>query len=564
MRHPVASVALLLMLAPAAARAQESPARGSGSACITCHANLPDHLGAPVAAWNAGDVHKDAGLGCVGCHGGDPSPALAEDLRSMAPETGFMPAPDRLQLAATCAHCHSDATYMKQFNPQARVDQFAEYLTSAHGRANQAGDPVPATCSDCHGVHGIRSVKSPASPAYASNVPATCATCHSDAAVMDPYGLPIDVHESYMDSTHADALLIRGDLAAPACNDCHGNHGAAPPGVTSVANVCGQCHGREATLFRGSFKKELFDSMEMSECIVCHGQHRILHPTPELFHGKSAPSISAGEIVSAEPFTARLARMEAGAPLTASWRVVLRPHTEADDEGLAHHVEIAAGGGEPLRLDATVRPGEASLEPRQAEAGPLSATLTIQPLSGSPVKGGDSLRLDLEVRASQGLDSLEIHDRPGARVDAVAGSTCLQCHSPGDPCDEASERMYEALTGLDRALRDSASLLQRAEHAGMEVSGPVFELRSNGTTAAIESRALIHSFDPDQLLARTGEGMEVAATALQAGEDALAELQFRRKGLAVSLILVALVLAALWLKIRQVDRARQAGAPGRP
>ncbi len=290
MRHPVASVALLLMLAPAAARAQESPARGSGSACITCHANLPDHLGAPVAAWNAGDVHKDAGLGCVGCHGGDPSPALAEDLRSMAPETGFMPAPDRLQLAATCARCHSDAAYMKQFNPQARVDQFAEYLTSAHGRANQAGDPVPATCSDCHGVHGIRSVKSPASPAYASNVPATCATCHSDAAVMDPYGLPIDVHESYMDSTHADALLIRGDLAAPACNDCHGNHGAAPPGVTSVANVCGQCHGREATLFRGSFKKELFDSMEMSECIVCHGQHRILHPTPELFHGKSAPS----------------------------------------------------------------------------------------------------------------------------------------------------------------------------------------------------------------------------------------------------------------------------------
>jgi hypothetical protein len=96
----------------------------------------------------------------------------------------------------------------------------------------------------------------------------------------------------------------------------------------------------------------------------------------------------------------------------------------------------------------------------------------------------------------------------------------------------------------------------------MEVSTATFELRSQGTTAAIESRSLIHSFDPEQLMARTGEGMEIAAAARQSAEAAMDELQFRRQGLVVSLALVVLVLAALVLKIRHIDRARQVMPPG--
>ena len=39
------------------------------------------------------------------------------------------------------------------------------------------------------------------------------------------------------------------DLSAPTCNDCHGNHGAAPPGVGSIVNVCGTCHAVFAEKF---------------------------------------------------------------------------------------------------------------------------------------------------------------------------------------------------------------------------------------------------------------------------------------------------------------------------
>jgi hypothetical protein len=115
--------------------------------------------------------------------------------------------------------------------------------------------------------------------------------------------------------------------------------------------------------------------------------------------------------------------------------------------------------------------------------------------------------------------------------------------------------MYTALSSLDQSIRGASGLLREAELSGMEVSGAQFELKSKGRTAAVESRALIHSFDPERLITRTDEGKGIAATALDAARAALAELQFRRKGLGVSLALVVLVLGGLYLKIRQIDRA---------
>ena len=70
------------------------------------------------------DVHARAGLGCQSCHTG-------------APPYGPI---DRTRVAPLCATCHSSAEYMKKYNPQVRVDQYQEYLTSTHGKKMAAGD----------------------------------------------------------------------------------------------------------------------------------------------------------------------------------------------------------------------------------------------------------------------------------------------------------------------------------------------------------------------------------------------------------------------------------------
>jgi len=177
------------------------------------------------------------------------------------------------------------------------------------------------------------------------------------------------------------------------------------------------------------------------------------------------------------------------------------------------------------------------------------------------VTSGDAIRHRLEVVAGDaGLSGVTVRDLPGPALEPLIGSACLTCHSPGDECDQATERMYGALTALESDLRQAEALLHRAEVSGMEVGAPRFELKSKGVTSAVDARALIHAFDPDRLIERTEEGNAVAAAALQAGEGALAEMDYRRKGLGISLILIALVVVALYLKIRQVDRRREESA----
>src|SRR5438034_10526319 len=202
------------------------------------------------------DIHNQLGITCGDCHKDNPQP-------------------EKREVAALCARCHSDLNYMRRFNPQMRVDQFAEYQTSVHGMRNARGDENVATCTSCHSVHDIRRVRDPRSPVYPTQIASTCATCHSDTKRMGAYRIPANQFEKYRKSVHATALLDGHDLAAPSCNNCHGNHGARPPGVDSVASVCGQCHRQEKDLFGKSPHAQPFQDLGLAGCVVCHENHEI-------------------------------------------------------------------------------------------------------------------------------------------------------------------------------------------------------------------------------------------------------------------------------------------------
>ena len=98
---------------------------------------------------------------------------------------------------------------------------------------------------------------------------------------MSGYKIPTIQFAQYNKSVHHDALAVRGDLSAPTCTTCHGNHGATPPGVASVANVCSTCHVFQAQLFNSSPHKEAFAAAGLPACVTCHSNHAIVHPTDE-------------------------------------------------------------------------------------------------------------------------------------------------------------------------------------------------------------------------------------------------------------------------------------------
>ena len=299
MRAVAAAVALVLgyaltaSAAPAAPPAPARPAPAAPSAaakappaarpdhCVNCHLETgDDRLAGPAKAYAAGDIHRAKGFGCTACHGGDPN---AAGMEAMDPAKGYIGKPTGARIVQVCGRCHADARFMKQYNPSLRVDQVAEYESSVHGRRlRELKDPKVATCASCHAPHGIRPPSDPQSTVHPLRVADTCGRCHADAKYMASYKIPTDQRDKYRKSVHWNAMSEKGDLSAPTCNDCHGNHGAAPPGMNWVGNVCGQCHSVMGELFGKSVHATAFTQMGVPGCAACHDNHDIRRASDQM------------------------------------------------------------------------------------------------------------------------------------------------------------------------------------------------------------------------------------------------------------------------------------------
>ncbi len=209
---------------------------------------------------------------CTSCHG-------AHGItRKSDPSSRVNP----LNVPVTCGKCHSNAIFMRAYAPALPIDQLEKYRTSVHGKRNARGDRKVAECASCHGSHEILAAKNVKSRVYPTNLPNTCASCHSNVEYMRGYHIPSDQFAKFSKSVHGVALLEKNDLGAPACNDCHGNHGATPPGVESISKVCGTCHALNAELFSASPHKAAFDARKLPECETCHGYHDVVSATDAL------------------------------------------------------------------------------------------------------------------------------------------------------------------------------------------------------------------------------------------------------------------------------------------
>jgi len=556
------SASVFLLAAP--------PPAAAASSCVTCHGDSDLFEGEElhiVEGWRGG-VHAAADLGCEACHGGNPDPSLAEDMdAAMDPDykpNPFRGAPARTEVPDFCGRCHSDPDYMKRYNPAERVDQEKEYWTSQHGQLLRKGDTKVAVCVDCHGVHPILSPRDIAAPVYPTNVADTCGRCHADPEHMAGYTLPdgrplpIDQKARWKRSVHAAALLQRDDLSAPTCNDCHGNHGATPPGLESIAFVCGQCHGREAELFRSSPKQAGFEEHNsylreagdercaacheapdpaaamtrvhaFTECVTCHGNHSVIRPTVAMLQPLPPtpcafchePKGSIAEAVPEPP-------------------AALRNFQRVRDELLAETADLQ---GE-ARFNALVE---------RARTLPYH---TIPGGEGQPVLRPEFKRLFEKFRI--GTTTFSYQDPVSGQQRTEQVVRCGDCHGQaggkggGLATSEAYLNGMWELTGLTAR---SERIVLSARRGGVEVVKALPEI-DQAVNSQIELEVLVHAFSagPESQFAKTrAEGVNHATAALEDGEAALRELHFRRLGLGVSLVIIVVVLVALGLKIRQLS-----------
>jgi nitrate/TMAO reductase-like tetraheme cytochrome c subunit len=552
---PTSIIVMLLVAVMANAAPQTS--------CTICHnSDMFDAAAKAQFKHMADDIHVKAGLSCESCHGGNPDPKLADDMgAAMDPAfkaNPFVGKPDRIKTPDFCGKCHASADFMKRFNPAARIDVLAEYRSSLHGQQLAKGDPNVATCTDCHGVHGILAKDNPSSGVYATNVAQTCSRCHSDPKRMSAYKtahgapMPVDQYARWQRSVHANAMLNKGDLSAPTCNDCHGNHGAMPPGVNSITYICGSCHAREAELFQKTAKHEGFvqhnellasgskcsdchegvnpavvaSTHQFSDCITCHENHAVTRPTVALLGGLPETPCAFchegnGPMVDpeAEPKAKREHyRQLRDTLLAAAARQNLAGDARFDwlvdqSEHLPTHILSAAPGKTVLR------PEFARLY-EKFRIGKTHYTYT-DPATGQPVK--------------------------------VAVRKCGDCHVGADSVGAKTGReMLTAMQQLTATTARAERTLLAAKRGGVEVRTADSEL-DDAVDSQIELEVLVHSASSSGAFAdKQKEGMKHASAALTAGKQSLAELTYRRNGLGAALGVIMLVLTGLAFKIRQL------------
>ncbi len=247
-------------------------AAATDNSCVECHTEYWEDI--------RGSVHTRADIYCNSCHGGDPT--KTDEAEAMDPAKGFIGTPDKRQLVERCGSCHADVVAMNFYG--IRTDQLARYKTSRHGiELFEHDDENVAGCSDCHGYHNVVEVDDPNSPVYPRNLPKTCNQCHGNQALMDKYGLPSDILETYKSSVHGIALYQKKDLSVAHCARCHGSHGAIPPGVKDVSATCGKCHENEKKFFLTSVHADVAENAHFNECVSCHGHHGVQQPGPAFY-----------------------------------------------------------------------------------------------------------------------------------------------------------------------------------------------------------------------------------------------------------------------------------------
>lgn len=258
--------------------AHPANATAGQNSCVDCHTSQGGKS-ADLVKQHEASIHAARGVECVDCHGGDPTKKTKEEAK--APATGYVGKPKTQDIPALCASCHASVTLMRQYD--IATDQYSQYQASVHGQKLAQGDTNVATCFFCHDGHGTKEVKDPSSQVYPQNVPGLCGSCHSNTQLMKPYGIPTNQYDLYKQSVHGIALLQKQDPRAPSCATCHGTHGAAPPGFSEVANVCGSCHSATQDYYLKS--KHASNAPGTPKCVTCHGRYDVGPASEAMFSG---------------------------------------------------------------------------------------------------------------------------------------------------------------------------------------------------------------------------------------------------------------------------------------
>ncbi|MFC2065031.1 hypothetical protein ACFLXB_08045 [Chloroflexota bacterium] len=219
--------------------------------CKNCHIEQHNNTMDSIHQTQLETGNSNAAL-CVDCH----NPHV--DGRITDPISGEVLPEILAAIPQTCAKCHNGI--------------FEAYRASVHGEALLEGNSQDtATCTSCHGSHNISDTDT---NEFRTNSPLLCANCHTDATIMDKYGLSTNVLDTYVADFHGTTITLfeKTDPSQPSnkpvCYDCHGIHDikrTSDPqhGIQIKENLlikCQNCHPDATANFPNSWMSHYIPS----------------------------------------------------------------------------------------------------------------------------------------------------------------------------------------------------------------------------------------------------------------------------------------------------------------
>ena len=399
----------------------------------------------------------------------------------------------------------------------------------------------------------------PASPSPKPAPPAAigCVDCHlalDDARITPPAKL-------FADDIHARAGFT--------CVFCHGGDARAQdqeiahdkkkgfigkPAPRDVPGLCGKCHSNAATMkqFNPSLRVDQVSEYRTSghgkmlaqgdtrvaQCASCHGAHGIQHVKDS--RSPVSPRRVAETCNTCHGDAALMANYKLPADAYAKWKKSV-------------HYQVRVEKGDLSAPTCNSCHGNHGAAP--PEVGSVANVCgTCHAVFAEKFKGSPHWEPFKEMNLPGCVTCHENHEivRPTeAFLSEGDQGKCTSCHEPASAGGKAAAAMRADLTALASEIRAAREKLDRAAEAGMEVSRTRFEL-SKADDALTTARADVHRFQAAAVHTSASSGLAVARSARKAADRALAERDYRRKGLFVSLAVILVAIGALLLKIRDL------------
>ena len=518
-----------------------------GDVCTVCHQSSVQ--GEPLPGQQLQVPHAVEGYeNCLDCHrqGSTAPPAEIPVTSPTPPGNPMIPHP--LLDRENCLACHREGKEMAPQFPDDHQDMTNDMCQGCHQPSAWFVQPTPTPLP-------LGPLPTPIAHLQAPGGGNSCLDCHS---TQDDERL-LKVVDDWQRSIHAERDVT--------CVDCHGGDPSADtqeaakspqagyvgvPDKTKVPELCASCHAdvtqmRQYDLPTDQFAKyrQSIHGIRLAEgdtnvatCADCHSGHMILkaNDPASTVYPANVPATCA----NCHADEALMAPYEIPTNQFDLYKQSVHGHAMLDEQNFrAPNCATCHGthGAAPPGFE------EVANVCSSCHSATQDAYLT------SPHAGGSD-------NAPKCVTCHGRYDVSKPSEEIFLGSEprhCGSCHASDSDSGEVAFALYNTISAAAESYQEAEDSIKAVREVGM-LTSPLEGKLHEANTALVTARNLQHSLDFDAVSERTGKAQEVAEEVQTNAATAIAESVFRRQAMIIAVAAMAIIIVALYLLKKELDR----------